>query len=269
MPFIDILGARLELAHIPAPEPADTHRAPLVFLHEGLGSIGQWHDWPARLCAATGRAGWLYARQGYGRSSPVHDVRGPARQHPDGSRSGRLQRDYLHREAQQVLPRLLTALGIQRPVLVGHSDGATIALLHASTQRVSASVVMAPHLFVEPVTLAGLRQARQAWEHGSLRQRLARHHAHVDVAFWQWNEIWLDPAFHDYDIQDECRTIADPLLAIQGFDDAYGSMAQLDRLAQAAPHTERLKLASCGHLPHRDQPEAVTEAIVDFLKRRD
>ena len=265
MPFMDILGARLELAHLPAGAQATAAHAPLVFLHEGLGSVGLWRDWPARLCAATGRAGWLYSRQGYGRSSPIADIRGPSRQHVDGSRSGRLRPDYQQREALEVLPRVLDTLGIQAPVLIGHSDGATIALIHAAHHPVSACVVMAPHVMVEDITLAGLRQARQAWEDGPLQHSLARHHDAPEVAFWQWNEAWLDPAFHGFDIRDTCSQIRAPLLAIQGHDDAYGSMAQLDELARVAPQTRLLKLSDCGHEPHREQAQQVTQAITDFL----
>lgn len=267
MPFIDILGARLELAHVPAGADAVADRPALVFLHEGLGSVGLWHDWPARLCAATGRTGWLYSRQGYGRSSSIADVRGPSRQHADGSRSGRLRPDYLEREALEVLPRVLKAMDIRQPVLVGHSDGATIALIHAAHHPVSACVVMAPHLMVEDITLAGLRQARQAWENGPLQRSLARHHDAPEVAFWQWNEAWLDPGFHGFDIRETCSRIRARLLAIQGHDDAYGSMAQLDELARVAPQTRRLKLADCGHEPQREQAQQVTRAIAEFLAR--
>ena len=152
-------GAVLEVAAIPAPAGAPAGWAPLVFLHEGLGSVALWRDWPARLCAATGRAGWVYSRQGYGRSSPVADVRG----------AGRLRPDYMHREALDVLPALLAKLGVERPVLVGHSDGGTIALIHAAAHPVAACVVMAPHVMVEDVSLASINEARHAFEQGGLR----------------------------------------------------------------------------------------------------
>ena len=146
MRFVDIDGIRLELQHVPVPAGAAPAAAPLVFLHEGLGSVALWRDWPARLCAATGRAGWVYSRRGYGRSSPVPDVRG----------AGRLPPDYLHREALHVLPRLLRALDIERPVLVGHSDGATIALSHAAYHPVTAGEVMAPHVMVEDICMRAI-----------------------------------------------------------------------------------------------------------------
>lgn len=258
MDCLQIDGTRLELASIPAPAPDAESPAPLVFLHEGLGSIVLWRDWPAQLCAATGRAGWLYSRRGYGRSSPIADVRG----------SGRHRPDYLHREALVVLPELLARLGLRQPVLVGHSDGATIALLHASRHPVTAVVVMAPHLMVEEITTRAIREVCAAYEQGPLRQRLARYHDDVDSAFWQWADIWLDPAFQDFDIRAECRAITAPVLAIQGEDDEYATLAQLDELAAAAPQTQRLALPDCRHTPYRDQPDAVNAAIVRFLARR-
>jgi len=255
MQAIDIDGVRLEVAAIAAPAGSPAGRAPLVFLHEGLGSIALWRDWPASLCAATGRAGWVYSRRGYGQSSAVPNVRG----------AGRLQPDYMHREALHVLPRLLAALGLERPVLVGHSDGATIALIHAAHHPVAACVVMAPHLMVEDVSVRSIEQARHAYQHGPLRQRLARFHADVDGAFWQWNDIWLSPAFRAFDIRDECRAITAPLLAIQGLDDEYGTLAQIHDLQRAAPHARLLEVPACGHSPHRDQPSAVNAAIAAFL----
>ena len=255
MQAIDIDGVRLEVAAIAAPAGSPAGRAPLVFLHEGLGSIALWRDWPASLCAATGRAGWVYSRRGYGQSSAVPNVRG----------AGRLQPDYMHREALHVLPRLLAALGLERPVLVGHSDGATIALIHAAHHPVAACVVMAPHLMVEDVSVRSIEQARHAYQHGPLRQRLARFHADVDGAFWQWNDIWLSPAFRAFDIRDECRAITAPLLAIQGLDDEYGTLAQIHDLQRAVPHARLLEVPACGHSPHRDQPSAVNAAIAAFL----
>lgn len=169
-------GVALETLCIPG--PAD--RPTLVFLHEGLGSVALWRDWPARLCEQLGYPGLVYSRQGYGQSDPRVDVRGAGRLHPD----------YMHHEALQVLPALLRQTGIARPVLVGHSDGGTIALLHAAHHPVQACVVMAPHVMVEDVSVRAIEAARQAYEHGPLRGRLAPFHADVDGAFWQWNDIW-------------------------------------------------------------------------------
>ena len=266
MQAVDIDGVFLELAQVAAPPGADPALPPLVFLHEGLGSVAMWRDWPASLCAATGRAGIVYSRQGYGRSSPVADVRGAPRRHADGTRSGRLQPDYMHREALDVLPQLLSRLGVERPVLVGHSDGATIALIHAAHHAVAACVAMAPHVMVEDISVQSIAEARQAYETTDLRERLARYHDDVQVAFWQWNDVWLSPAFRDFDIRDEVRTLRAPLLAIQGVDDQYGTMAQVDDLAAAVPHARTLKLPACGHSPHRDQPAAVNQAIAAFLR---
>lgn len=269
---ITLDGVRLEVAHIPGP----VDRAPLLFVHEGLGSVAMWpqrgRHWPAELCAATGRAGVLYSRRGYGQSDPIADVRGP--HHTDAPASelwphGRHTPRYMHHEADAVLPRLRAALGLEQVVLVGHSDGATIALLHAANHPCEAVVVMAPHLFVEPMTLAAIELARRAYlDIGpqGLRPKLARFHADVDNAFWQWNDIWLNPAFAHYNITAECSRITCPVLAVQGVQDAYGTLAQLERLQQAAPQTRTLALDHCGHSPHRDQPEALTTAVRDFLQ---
>lgn len=267
----EIHGVGLEVAHIPGPAGP----APLVFLHEGLGSVGMWaqrgRDWPRELCAATGRAGWLYSRRGYGRSDPVPDVRGaPAA--GDFWHVGRHEPDYMHREAFDVLHELLRQLGVQHPVLIGHSDGATIALLHASRFPVSACVVMAPHLFVEDLSIHSIELARQAYaadasERG-LRHRLARYHQDVDNAFWQWNDIWLSPSFRSFDIRAECASIEAPLLAVQGLNDEYGSMDQLRELQSRVPGAITLELPECGHSPHRDQPDRLTEAIARFLQHR-
>jgi pimeloyl-ACP methyl ester carboxylesterase len=275
MDSIDLEGRRLELRHIPA--AAGGTRAPLVFLHEGLGSVSLWRqrglDWPALLCERTGRAGWIYSRRGYGRSDPILDVRGEPRWQGFWH-EGRHEPDYMHIEAWQVLPRLLQELGIRRPVLVGHSDGATIALLHASRHPVAACVVMAPHLFVEDIALQAIEGAREAFvrcvaDGTGLRDRLARHHTDVDNAFWQWNDVWLSPAFRAFDIRPPCRAIQAPLLAVQGEQDEYGSLAQLQELARCVPGLKQAILAECGHSPHRDQPEALTAAIQAFLAAGD
>ena len=256
-----VLGLELETLRIAGPAMAPA----LVFLHEGLGSVALWRDWPARLCERLGCAGLVYSREGYGQSSPHGDVRGPSRR--EGDRLlGRWTPDYMHREALQVLPALLQALGIERPWLLGHSDGGTIALLHAAQHAVAGCVVMAPHVLVEDVSVHSIEQARQAFEHGPLRARLAPFHADVDGAFWQWNDVWLSEAFRRYDIRGDIATIQAPLLAIQGEDDPYGTMAQIDEIARAVPHAQLCKLPACGHSPHKDQPEAVAGAIADFMR---
>jgi len=256
MNFVEIAGVRLEIQAI----DGSADLAPLVFLHEGLGSVSLWtqrgRSWPEAVCRATGRAGLVYSRRGYGQSDAVPDVRG----------AGRLAPDYMHREAWEVLPALLAAQGIGKPVLLGHSDGASIALLHASRHPVTTSVVMAPHLMVEDIAVRAIAEATVAFESGGLRERLARHHADVDGAFWQWNDVWLSQAFRSFDIRPDCCRISAPMLAIQGINDEYGTMAQLDELALAVPHTRQLRLADCGHSPQRDQPDRALEAIVGFLR---
>jgi pimeloyl-ACP methyl ester carboxylesterase len=183
-------------------------------------------------------------------------------------RQGRLLPDYMHHEALVVLPALLHNLGIERPVLVGHSDGGTIALIHASHLEVAACVVMAPHVMVEDLSIEAITAAKQAYESGPLRQRLAPFHADVDGAFWQWNDVWLSEAFRSFDIRAELKGIRAPVLAIQGEADPYGTMAQIDDIARAVPHAQLLKLPDCGHSPHRDQPEALAQAVQAFLQQR-
>lgn len=261
--IMDIHGIRLETQTI-CPDTAQVGPT-LVFLHEGLGSVALWRDWPAKLCAQLGCAGLVYSRQGYGLSDATPDVRGPSRTE-NGQRHGRLLPDYMHREALEVLPGLLHALGIERPVLLGHSDGGTIALIHASRYPVAGCIVMAPHVMVEAISVQAITAARQAYETGPLRQRLAPFHADVDGAFWQWNDIWLSEAFRAFDIRPELHSIQAPLLAIQGEDDPYGTMAQIDDIARHVPSTRLLKLPGCGHSPHRDQPEAVAQAVQTFMR---
>ncbi|HSV47627.1 MAG TPA: alpha/beta hydrolase [Ramlibacter sp.] len=254
MERIDVQGAGLELQRLEA--PAGAQRAPIVFLHEGLGSVSMWRDWPAQLCRRTGRAGIVYSRRGYGQSDPVPEVRG----------AGRLQPDYMHREAWEVLPALLERLGLERPVLLGHSDGGSIALLHASRHPLAACVVMAPHVIVEDISVTSIEQARQAWLAGGLRERLARHHGDVDGAFWQWNDIWLDPRFRAFDIRPDCRHIACPVLAMQGLQDAYGTLRQIEEIAPTLGPFETEALPDCGHSPHKDQPEVSAARIAAFLE---
>jgi pimeloyl-ACP methyl ester carboxylesterase len=261
---MNILGVPLEILSIP-PAPSWAPGPALVFLHEGLGSVSLWRDWPAQLCQQLQLPGLVYSRQGYGASAPVTDARGEPRV-VRGLRQGRLQPDYMHHEALTVLPALLHQLEIHQPILVGHSDGGTIALLHASQHPVSACVVMAPHVMVEDISVQAITQAGQAFTEGGLRERLAKFHADVDGAFWQWNEVWLSAGFRSFDIRQEIETINAPLLAIQGEDDAYGTLAQIDDIARHVPHTHLLKLGQCGHSPHKDQPEAVIAAIAKFLR---
>jgi pimeloyl-ACP methyl ester carboxylesterase len=251
----EVDGVKLEVERLPG-NGEGGRRAPIVFLHEGLGSVSMWRDWPASVCAAAGREGFVYSRRGYGSSDPVPDVRG----------AGRLGPDYMHIEALQVLPQLLRMLGLDAPVLLGHSDGGTIALIYAANFRLAGCVVMAPHVIVEDLSVRSIAEAREAYESGNLRERLARYHADVDGAFWQWNDIWLSPAFRDFDIRAECRRIEAPILAIQGEDDPYGTLLQIKGIQPSGPFSAHT-LPQCGHSPHRDQPERSRELVVQFLAK--
>lgn len=234
----------------------DPDQTPLVFLHEGLGSVAMWRDWPAQLCAATGRRGIVYSRRGYGQSSPIADVRG----------EGRHTADYMRKEADTVLPALLAELRIDKPLLIGHSDGATIALLYASAFDCAGCVAMAPHLFVEPVCITAIEGAKQSFETTDLPQKLSRYHSDVNSAFWQWCDVWLSEPFSHFHMVEDARRIHCPVLAIQGQDDAYGTMAQIDAIIHNVPRAKDLRLPDCGHSPHKDQPQAVIEAIAAFVK---
>lgn len=234
--------------------------APLVvFLHEGLGSVAMWKDFPDRLCAAGGSGGFrglVYSRPGYGTSTPrAADVRWGA--------------DFMHRQAEHVLPALLAALDIDEPPwLFGHSDGGSIALLYAATypDRAAGLVVMAPHLDVEQGGVDSIAKTRVAYLETDLRDRLARYHADVDSAFWGWNDVWLSEPFSRFDIRARLPSIACPILAIQGYDDQYGTMAHIDGIRDARPDTELVKLERCGHSPHRDRPDDVIAATVRFIE---
>ena len=231
--------------------------APLiVFLHEGLGSVAMWKDFPDRLCQACGVRGLVYSRPGYGRSTPRPTDRP-------------LAPDFMHRQAHEVLPSLLAALGVNEPpVLLGHSDGGSIALLFAARfpQALRGLVVMAPHIRVEPLSVASIREARAAWEQTDLPRRLARYHDDVESVFRGWNDIWLKPEFEGWNIEAEIGAIACPVLALQGVDDEYGTLEQIRGIARRVPQTRLRELADCGHSPHRDQPEAVVAAVGDFLQ---
>ena len=229
----------------------------MVFLHEGLGSVSMWRDFPARLVDALGWRGPVYSRPGYGRSTPR-------------SLDERWAPDFMHRQARDVLPALLRALDIDRPWLFGHSDGGSIALLHAAAfpSHVAGLIVLAPHLFVEDVSIANIARAREAYVDGTLRAGLSKHHADVDSAFWGWNDIWLAPAFRSWNIAAELSTITCPVLAVQGLDDEYGTLAQIRGIVERVPGTRSLELPDCRHSPHRDHPDQVIAAVRAFVKRR-
>ena len=230
----------------------------VVFLHEGLGSLCMWKEYPQRLCDAGGYRGLVYSREGYGRSTPREtNVRWPV--------------DFMHRQAREVLPRLLARLcpGAAAPWLFGHSDGASIALIHAAThpRAVAGLVVVAPHIVVEDVSIASIEAARRAYRSADLRARLARYHDDPDSAFFGWNDVWLDPAFRGWSIEALLGRLECPILAVQGEDDEYGTLAQVTGIRDRAPQTEIVVLERCGHSPHRDRPEALTSAVIDFMAR--
>ena len=228
--------------------------AVMVFLHEGLGSVAMWRDFPARLCAATGLRGLVYSRPGYGKSTPR-----PAGEH--------WQPDFMHRQAREVLPALLQSLQVERPWLFGHSDGGSIALLYAAAfpDALRGAIVLAPHILVEEISVASIQQARETYLTTDLKHKLARYHDDVDSAFWGWNDVWLSPAFRSWSIEEEVRAIRCPVLAIQGRDDEYGTLEQVEGIARRVPHARLLELAACGHSPYKDQPAAVIAAVQDFV----
>jgi len=248
--FVNVRGRNLEYRRIAAAADSPT----LVFLHEGLGSISQWRDFPARIVAGTGLPAIVYARYGHGQSDVL--------QQPHGV-------DFMHRDALESLPEFLRQLGIERPILIGHSDGASIALIYAGAGHpLQGLVAMAPHVFVEDISIQGIVAAKRVFETTDLPQKLARHHRDPLKTFYGWNDVWLAPAFRGWNIEGFLPAIKCPLLAIQGQDDEYGSMAQVDAIArQVSGPVEVLKLEHCAHSPHQDQPEIVAKAIVEFVKR--
>lgn len=246
-------GAALE-AQCLGPAPADA--TTLVLLHEGLGCIALWRDFPARLAEATGCGVFVYSRRGYGRSDPCELPR---------------PLDYMTDEAMRVLPEVLDVIGLRRGILIGHSDGASIAALHAGLvrdPRIAGVTLMAPHFFTEPMSLRAIAEARAAYDEGDLRLRLAKYHANVDAAFRGWNGAWLDPGFEHWDIRAALDGIAVPALAIQGEADQYGTRAQVDIVAERVSATAEVALLpECRHAPFLDQPERTLELVGDFVRR--
>ena len=251
MAFLRAGGHRLEVRHLGG---RDAMAPTIVFLHEGLGCISMWRDFPQQVVDATGCNALVYSRFGYGRSDPIDAPRGV---------------DFMHREALDTLPELLDQFGIERPILFGHSDGGSIALIHAggAARDVRGVIVMAPHVLVEDLSIRSIEAARVAYETTDLRARLARHHDDPDSAFRGWNDIWLHPDFRAWNIESYLPGITCPVLAIQGVDDEYGTLDQIHRIARGAPDVELLELQDCRHSPHRDQPQAVIEAVASFVRR--
>jgi pimeloyl-ACP methyl ester carboxylesterase len=248
--FIAVQGHRIEFERINVAKGAPV----MVFLHEGLGSVAMWRDFPAKLARAAGCNALLYSRYGYGRSDALTAPRRP---------------NYMHDEARKALPELFEKLGIAQPVLFGHSDGASIALIYAASYPTRAVIALAPHVFVEEIALEGIRAIRQEYEISDLREKLARYHDHPDSAFRGWSEAWLDPSFRNWCIEDELQRIECPMLAVQGFNDEYATMEQIDRVARLASRVDVLKLLNCRHSPHRDRPAALIDAVLHFLDRID
>jgi pimeloyl-ACP methyl ester carboxylesterase len=239
---------------------AELQAAPIaLFLHEGLGSIAMWRGWPQQLCNQLGMRGLVYSRPGYGHSTPrPRDAVWPV--------------NYLSVQAHDVLPALLEALHIEpeeraRMWVIGHSDGGSIALLYAASfpRLLAGAISIAPHVFVEDISLQGIVETKAAYEHADLREKLSRFHADVDSAFYGWSDIWLNPAYRTWSIVEELHAIRCPLLAVQGHDDHYGTMAHLDMIAARVPLARLVKLDACGHSPHRDAPDALNAAIVAFV----
>lgn len=227
----------------------------VVFLHEGLGSIALWKDYPQRFCEANGFTGLVFSRYGYGNStSRPHDERWPV--------------SFMHAQADEVLPMFFAALGLYKPWLFGHSDGGSIALLHAAhfPDSVSGIAVIAPHIFVEDVSITSIEQARETYLSTDFPSKLGRYHADADSAFWGWNNIWLDPAFRSWNIESELPEITCPVVAVQGEDDEYGTLEQIRGIQRKAPQTRLVVLPRCGHSPHRDQPEALTKEVAGFIQ---
>jgi pimeloyl-ACP methyl ester carboxylesterase len=251
--FLDIGAARLEYRMIgPRPDAAPT----LVLLHEGLGSVAIWSDFPERLSAATGLGVFVYSRQGYGQSSAAKLPR---------------MLDFMHVEARQVLPKLLDAIGFQRGMLVGHSDGASIAAIYGGSvqdHRVRGLVLMAPHFIVEDVTIRSIAEIRQAYDTTDARARFQRWHADSDATVRGWTDVWLKNDFRTWDLTEDLAYIRVPILIIQGEHDHYGTVRQIE-IAQEECYcpVEVLLMPGVKHVPHRQAPAATLAAIADFVGR--
>ncbi|MEA2256018.1 MAG: hypothetical protein QOG35_2063 [Solirubrobacteraceae bacterium] len=245
---IEVAGRRLEWLDV----PGDPELPALVFLHEGLGSVGLWRGFPEAVAAATGRRAVAFSRFGHGRSDPPPVPRTPT---------------FMHDEALDVLPAVLEAIGAPAPVLVGHSDGASIALIHAAEHPTTGLALMAPHVFVEEVTLQGIRTARDAFHRGDLRERMARHHDDPEVTFRGWCDVWLDAAFGGWNVEACAGAVTVPMLLVQGERDDYGTMAQIDSIERRARGPVERVVLACGHAPHLEAPQAALAAVSRFVER--
>ena len=241
---MNVGGVELEISERAGTEPA------LVFLHEGLGSVALWRDFPQRLAEATGRRALVYSRAGHGQS----DV-------PATDRTPR----FMHEEALDVLPRLLEQAGLERPVLVGHSDGGSIALIHASEHPVAGLILLAPHVFVEDLSVESIEEARVTFETTDLGERMGRYHRDPERTFRLWNDIWLAPEFRSWNIEDVLPRVTAPTLLIQGANDQYGTLAQIEAIERAVQGPVRRVVLDCRHAPHLEAPEETLAAAAEFL----
>ena len=244
-------GKRLETLWI---QPGHTERSTIVMLHEGLGSVALWKNFPKRLAARTGCRVLVYSRYGHGSSDKLMEKR-PV--------------EFMHHEGEVVLPELLDKLGITQPILLGHSDGGSISLIFAGKypERPRALILEAPHVFVEDLSVSSITQAEVNYRTTDFPQKLGRYHAHVDATFWGWNDIWLDPEFRSWNIEEYLPGIRCPILCIQGEEDEYGTIAQVEAIQARVPSTEVMILPNCKHSPHRDQSEATLERMAEFVEQ--
>jgi pimeloyl-ACP methyl ester carboxylesterase len=247
--YVTVDGKRLETLRYP---PRGNTRT-IVMLHEGLGSVSMWKDFPGQLVKSTGCGVLVYSRYGHGKSERLAEKRSD---------------DFMRHEAQAVLPELLERCEIEAPILLGHSDGGSISIIYAATapQKPAALVLEAPHVFVEDLSVSSISKIRAAYETTELRQKLARYHDHVDETFWGWNDIWLDSRFRSWNIEESLNAIRCPVLVIQGENDEYGTLAQVEAIKARLPSTETLVFPECGHSPHRDQPARTLAAISRFVR---
>lgn len=248
--FIDVAGRRLHVDRL----GSGSARPPLVFLHEGLGSVDLWRGFPDGVANGSGHPGYVYSRYGNGWSTPL---------------SGSRQPDYMHEEALDVLPGVVEAIGVDSPILVGHSDGASIALIYAGAgYRVSGLVLIAPHVFVEPNTVQSIAAIRDSFPSSDLPERMAKYHTDPETTFMGWADIWLSPAFRNWNIEEYVPGVSCPVLLIQGEADQYGTIRQLDAIDQGLDTpAERLMVPEAEHSPHLSHPDLVTETVVDFVNR--
>ncbi len=249
LPLLAVPGGRVEYLDV----PGDPGRAPLLFLHEGLGSVRLWRGWPERVAAATGRRAVAYSRLGHGLSDLPPTPRTPR---------------FMHDEAATVVPAVASALGLGEPVLVGHSDGASIALVHAATHPVAGLVVLAPHVVTEDAGIAEIAATRAAFTGGDLAARLGRHHRDAGVTFANWSDVWLAPGFRSWDLRPLLPGIRVPTLAVQGTADPYGTTLHVEAVRELASAPVEVLLLDCGHAPHLEEPERTTAAVAGYLAGR-